>query len=174
VTAEFWGGEDLARSRRELRVQQLALPLSLAVAWVLVSTSAGQFFVRTFLSMWLHELGHASAAWFCGHGAVPGPWRTWWSQGRVAPVILVIAASLGGLGWLGWCTGRRDLVAAAVLGLTLRLACTVLAPDAAGALITFGGDGGGMLLGTALMATIWSDPESRLGRGTLRWGLLAI
>ena len=135
------GGGDLARTRRELRVQQLALPLSLAMAWVLVSASAGQFFVRTFLSMWLHEFGHASAAWLCGHGAVPGPWRTWWSQGRVAPVILLIAASLGGLGWVGWRAGRRDLVAAAVLGLTLQLACTVLAPDAAGALITFGGDG---------------------------------
>jgi hypothetical protein len=161
-------------ARRELRIQRLALPVALAVAWALVSTGPGQFLVRTFLSMWLHELGHATGAWLCGHGALPGPWRTWWSEGREPLVILLLAGGLAGLGWHGWRTGRRPLLATAVAGLAAQLACTLLPRDAAGALISFAGDGGGMLLGTALAATIWSAPGGRLGRGSLRWGFLAI
>jgi hypothetical protein len=42
------------------------------------------------------------------------------------------------------------------------------------ALVTFGGDAGCLVLGSALVATIWTDPEGPLGRGSLRWGFLGI
>ncbi len=160
--------------RRELWIQRLALPLALAIAWALVSTGAGQLLVRTFFSMWLHELGHAAGAWLCGHGALPGPWRTWWSEGRQPLAILILAGGLAGLGWLGWRTGRRSLLAAALAGLAVQLACTLLPREDASALISFAGDGGGMLLGTALAAAIWSAPGGRTGHSSLRWGFLAI
>jgi hypothetical protein len=196
--ARWNGGVEAAR--RELWLQRLALPLALALAWGLVSTGPGQFFLRTFLSMWLHELGHATGALLCGHGALPGPWRTWWSEGQQPLVMLLLTGGLGALGWAGW-RGRRDgLLAAGITGLALQLCCSLLPLDGARALISFAGDGGAMLLGTALAATSRSDPEGRLGclrlrrpsgpaalrlsgpgsprhqtgPGALRWGFLAI
>ena len=36
----------------------------------------GHCLQRTFLSMMVHELGHAVTAWWCGFGALPGLWKT--------------------------------------------------------------------------------------------------
>jgi hypothetical protein len=56
----------------------------------------------------------------------------------------------------------------------MQVVCTLLPASAARAFITFGGDAGAMVLGAALVATIWTDPEGPLGRGSLRWGFLGI
>jgi len=40
--------------------------------------------------------------------------------------------------------------------------------------LRFGGDGGGMILGTALMATFFFGRKTQLYRGSLRWGFCAI
>lgn len=160
--------------RRELLVGALAPPAALLLAWALVSTGGGRFVLRTFLAMWIHELGHAVTAWWCGFGALPGPWRTFIGADRRPFVVLVLAGALGLTAWRAW-RARRTLVAAgAGVALAAQVVCTLLPAKAAQALVTFGGDAGAMVLGGALFATIWSHPEGRLGRGALRWGFLAI
>lgn len=161
-------------ARRELLVRAVAPPAALLVAWAIVASDTGHFLLRTFLSMWIHELGHAVAAWFSGHGAFPGPWRTPISSGRMPVVILALAGALAWAAWSGWRAGRRGVVAAAAAGLVLQLVCTTLPASAARALFAFAGDAGCLVLGALLVATIWTDPEGRLGRGSLRWGFLGI
>jgi len=139
-----WRGE-LDDARLELALRAAVPPLALGVAWVLVSSPSGHALARTFLSMWVHELGHAVAAWLCGLGAFPGPWRTPVSDSRLALVPLAVAAGLGAVIYRGRRQRRPTLV-----------------------------DGGSLVLGTLLMATIYARPESRLRRGALRWGLAGI
>src|SRR5687768_2696944 len=66
-------GTDAVQARRELYVRALALPCALVVAQV---TSAAMPFAANILAMWVHEAGHAVAAWLAGFTAFPGPWIT--------------------------------------------------------------------------------------------------
>ncbi|ABC82911.1 hypothetical protein [Anaeromyxobacter dehalogenans] len=168
-----WSGE-LDGARRELWIRAVAPPAALLLALALVSSGPGHALLRTFLSMWIHELGHAVTAWLCGHGAFPGPWRTPISSGRLPLVVIAVSGALAALAWRGWRSGRRAILAAGAAGLGVQLVCTLLPATTARALITFGGDAGCMVIGAALVATIWADPEGPLGRGSLRWGFLVI
>jgi hypothetical protein len=152
----------------------LAPPIVLLLAWLTMRTS-GPGLSRIFLSMWVHELGHAVTAWLCGYGAVPGPWITLLGESRNPLVTIVLAAGLGFLAYLNWRADRR-MTAAGVLGLLLFQAVLTLGVRdfKARALITFGGDGGLFVLGTALMMTFWAPLESVLHRNRLRWGFLVI
>jgi hypothetical protein len=172
ATAEWRGALDDARLELALRVA--VPPLALGVAWVLVSSPSGHALARTFLSMWVHELGHAVAAWLCGLGAFPGPWRTPVSDARIALVPLAVAAGLGAVLHRGRQERRPALVALGAAGLVAQAMALTLSPRSAAALVTFAGDGGSLVLGTLLMATIYARPESRLRRGALRWGLAGI
>lgn len=172
-TPAVWMG-DADDARREVLVRTWAPPIALGLAWLLVATGPFRMVLRTFFSMWLHELGHAVAAWLSGHFAFPGPWRTPVSPGRVPAVVLLVAGALATLAYRGWRTRRPALVLAGAGGLFVQLVCTLLPRPAASAFFTFGGDAGSMVLGAALFATIWSHPEGRLARGWLRWGFLVI
>lgn len=172
-TAAVWRGE-LDAARRELRIRLLAPPLALLLAFVLVSSGAGRALVRTFFSMWLHELGHAASAWLCGFAAVPGPWRTPVSQARSALVVILLGGGLAALAAWGHRARRPPVTAAALAAGLAQLVCTLLPLPTARALFTFGGDAGCLVLGAALVASLWTDPEGPLGRGWLRWGLLFI
>jgi hypothetical protein len=164
----------LDEARAELFARTLVPPLAVAFAWLLVSSPVGHMVVRTFLSMWIHELGHAASAWLCGFGAFPGPWRTPVSAERMPLVSVAIVAALGWLVHRGRREGRWMLAVGGVGGIVLHVVCLSLSPRAAQMFITFGGDGGGLVLGALLMATFYAGPESRLYRGSLRWGLVGI
>jgi hypothetical protein len=158
----------------ERRIRQLALPLALLLAF-LVSHSGLRGISRTFLTMWVHELGHAVAAWLSGFGAFPGPWRTPVSEDRMIVVTLLVAGLLGYGGFRAWKAEAHALLGAAGLVLLVQLVLTFgVRAHAARAFITFGGDGGCLVLGTALMATLYAPPGSALHRGWLRWGFLVI
>jgi hypothetical protein len=158
----------------EHRIRQLALPIALAIAF-LISRSGLRGIARTFLTMWVHEIGHAVTAWLCGFGAFPGPWLTPISDGRIALVTVALLAVLGYAGFRAWRVGSRATVAGLGAVLLVQLLLT-LGPRAHAAygLILFMGDGGCFLLGALMMATIYVPPGSALHRGWLRWGFLVI
>ncbi len=62
--------ENERAARGERTARALALPLALLFAWLAVRGSPGA--VRM-LAMWVHESGHAVAAWLCGYTAWPEP-----------------------------------------------------------------------------------------------------
>ena len=120
--------------------------------------------------MIVHECGHAVTAWWCGFAAIPGLWKTLVPETRGLVWILVVAICAG-LVALGWRKQRWWLVIAG-LGLTaVQLYAHDLDVETAQQWITFGGDGGAMLLGTALMASFFIP---KLAEHGLRWGLLSI
>lgn len=169
-----WEG-DLEDARHELRLRQFALPLALGGAWLLVKSPMWGGLIRVFLSMWIHELGHAVTSWFCGFPAIPGPWRTVTFEERSAVLMLLLTAGLAGLVLRGHFTQRRWLMAAGAVGLVLQFVGTVLlSPSQSRQLITFGGDGGCLVLGALLLTTLYAPRESALRQGWLHWGYMVI
>jgi hypothetical protein len=166
---------DLAETRLEGRLRTWAIPAVLGGAFLIVSTGPGHFLVRVFLSMWVHELGHATTAWLCGFPAFPGPWLTPMTESRSGAFgFLVFAAIAAGASW-SFRTERRRLAASLAAVLAVQLFCTVaLSEPRAKQLIVFMGDGGCMVLGALLMLTVYAPEQSALKRGWLRWGFLVI
>ena len=158
---------------RQLRIW--AVPAVFALAGLIMQSGTWRSLVRTFLSMWLHELGHALSAWMTGYGALPGPWRTSVSDHRSLLVTLVIVVVCGGLGYRTWAAERRILpwVFGAIAALAVAGA-VLLSPTTATMLFTFGGDAGMMLLGAGLVLTFWARVGSHLHTSWLRWGFLVI
>lgn len=169
-----WDGESKEAALE--RTQRLvAAPAALLGAWIVLSTSPGHFLGRTFLSMWVHEFGHAVAGWFCGFLAIPGPWFTSISDERSIFIGLLLAAALVYVGLRSWLAGQRAGAFVCAGLLVLQLACTLgLGLERARAWVTFAGDGGSLVLGAALMATFYVPRGSLLHRGALRWGFLVI
>jgi len=173
-TGTFWNG-DVEDARSELRVRLFALPVALAVAWLLVNSPMWGSLLRIFLSMWIHELGHAVTAWFCGFPSMPGPWVTRTGDERSTVVFLVIATVLGGMLLRGYLTRSRLWMIAGATGLVLQFVGTqVLSPWQGHMLVSFGGDAGCLVLGSLLMTTVYAPSDSALRRGSLHWGYLAI
>jgi hypothetical protein len=166
---------EVSEAQLEGRLRTWALPVALLGAFLLVSTGPGHFLVRVFVSMWVHEIGHATTAWLCGFLAFPGPWLTPMAQSRSGAFGFLVFAAIAAAAYWTWRTGRRRL-ALALGGLLLaQLLCTVgLSVARAKQFIVFMGDGGCLLLGTLLMLTVYAPEESALKRGWLRWGFLAI
>jgi hypothetical protein len=158
-----------------MRARALAVPVALAAMALFAFTSLGQSVLRLFFGMWLHEFGHAAAAWVCGITAVPLPWVTLQGNGRSGFFIALEVLGLGALAWRLWRDEEaRARVAVPAAGL-VALLVGVLAPlHGATAFIVFSGDGGALILGAALMALSTLPDASRLSRGGLRWGYLVI
>jgi hypothetical protein len=167
---DFEGGPAL-----EASIRAWAIPSALVCAFLLVCTGPGRGVVRIFFSMWLHELGHAAAAWLCGFLALPGPWRTLTSSGRSPLFAALLSAALLYAIVRSWLTGRKKPALCAAALLLLQLGCTVL-PSArsATAFIVFAGDGGCLVLGALLMASLYAPARGAIRRGWLRWGFLVI
>jgi len=158
----------------ERRIRQFALPIALVVAWAIVHTGMPHLLLRTFFSMWIHELGHAIAAWMCGRFAFPGPWFTPVGAQRTWIVVVVVAAGIAYGAFRLWRTHKPWAVLLLVF-LAAQAYCTFVLPDRrAMALIIWSGDGGSMLLGTLLMVSLYARRQSQLRVGWLRWGFLAI
>lgn len=152
------------------RARAWAVPVALGAMGLLALTGPGAFLVRVFFGMWLHELGHALASWLCGVVAVPLPWVTLGGQARSPLFGLLLFGALGALGWK-----QRRLVPLCA-GLAVLLGLGWLLPFRhATTFIVFAGDGGALVLGTALLVgAVWLPDDARLSRGGLRWGYLVI
>jgi hypothetical protein len=164
--------QSLQEAKEELRYRVLALPLALLAAGLLVRVSVG--LVRIFMSMWVHETGHAVTAWLCGFRAFPGPWATLVSNTRMPLVTVAVAAGVCFCIFQSWRAGRSALVVGGVAALVAQLICTTLPITEANALVIFGGDAGCLVLGSLLMATFYVRRDSALYRFSLRWGFLVI
>jgi len=167
-----WSGA-VEDARQEVTLRYAAVPAALAFG--ALATHALHFLVRTFLSMWVHESGHAVTAWFCGYPAFPGPWKTPVGNEKSLLVVALLLAALGT--WLYRRAREQKWGAASAAGMliVLQLALTLLlSPTHARALFTFGGDGGCFVLGTLLMTTFYLPADHPLRREWLRWGFLAI
>ena len=154
----------------EWKLRAAAIPGALVIALAFHAWPTGHWLQRTFLSMIIHELGHAVTAWWCGFGALPGVWKTMIPEAR-GMVWLVVAAFEAGLVALGWRTQRLALAYVGIALALVQFVATRASTDEAQAWITFGGDGGAMVLGTLLMASFFVP---KLREHGLRWGLLAI
>jgi hypothetical protein len=167
---DFEGGPAL-----EASIRTWAIPSALLCAFLLVCTSPGRSVVRIFFSMWIHEVGHAAAAWLCGFFALPGPWRTLTSTDRSPLFAALVSAALIYATVRGLLMGRRKAALCAAALLLVQLGCT-LVPSArsATAFIVFAGDGGCLVLGALLMASVYAPAEGALRRGWLHWGFLVI
>jgi hypothetical protein len=169
-----WPG-DADEAALEHRVRLFAPPLVLGLAWLAMQSEGLRSLFRLVSSMWLHELGHAVAAWVTGFVAFPGPWRTSIEDERSRMFIVVVAAALAAGAWWYWRQDRRRL--AVILGVTLlaQLVLSFLVSEHhAKGFILFGGDAGALVFGTVLVATFWSSPGTKLHDGWLRWGFLPL
>ena len=130
---------------------------------------------KIFFAMPVHELGHAGAAWLCGHWAVPFLWKTAWGEerGLVTPVLLLAGFSF--LIYRGATKEETILIVLGALGIAVQAIGTLLLKQqAAVSMIVFGGDGGGMVIATGLMASFFFGKDTQLYRGSLRWGFVII
>lgn len=150
-----------------------AIPIALALGAVFhFLTPALQ---RIVFGMPIHELGHALTAWLCGYAAVPTLWKTLLpdSRGFVAPLLLA-----GGLAYmmvLAWRAGKTALAALGAVLLAVQAICTLgVKASTAEMLVVFGGDGMGIVLAAALMASFFFGKGTQLYKGSLRWGFLVI
>ncbi len=152
-----------------------AIPVSLLLALVFHSSGLFASLQRIFLTMPVHELGHATAAWFCGFAAIPTVWKTIVpeTRGFIAPVLLL--GGLGYLGWRGWVAENRIVVGVACGLALLQMVLTLgISPKTARIIIVFGGDGVGMILATLLMGSFFFGKRTQLYKGSLRWGFVVI
>lgn len=156
----------------EVRIRAVAIPLALAAGRLAVRVAPGG---TRMLTMWVHESGHAVAAWMCGYMAFPGPWFTPVSGSRSwAVTILVMAGLVAGI-QAAWRAGERRWAAAAAAMLAAVLYCGfALSPGRAEAFVIFMGDGGCFVLGTLLMLTIYVAADHPLRSGGVCWGLLVL
>src|SRR6185436_11558590 len=126
AAAEFAWGHTLAEARSELQLARFTVPAALLTSLVLAQTDMGRFLLRTFFGMWLHELGHAVAAWLCGYPAFPGPWFTSVGEERSFLFALAITAGLAYAIWRARMEGERVWMGVAIVVLVLQVALTVI------------------------------------------------
>jgi hypothetical protein len=158
----------------ERRFRQFAVPAALLIAWAIVHTGFPRMLLRIVLSMWIHESGHAVAAWLCGRLAFPGPWFTPVGAARSWFVVLLLVAAMAWATIRLWPSHKGWAIAVAML-VPLQAYCTFgMSGRRQDILILWAGDGGGLLIGTLLMLSFYAKASSSLRKGWLRWGFLVI
>lgn len=165
----------VADPRLEYQFCLVAIPGMLLIAVAFNASGLGASLQRIFLTMPVHEFGHAVTAWFCGYTAIPTLWKTLVPETRGFIAPLALAGALGYLGYRAWQTQQRPLLGIAGALLLLQAIGTFgIKPDTTRMLIAFGGDGMGMILATLLMASFFFGRNTQLYKGSLRWGFVAI
>ena len=159
----------------EWKLCAAAIPAMLLLAVLFNVAGVGHFLQRTFLTMPVHEFGHAIAAWLCGYSAIPTLWKTLVPESRGFIVPLLILGAMGYLMYRAWQAEQRLRVALGGAVLLLAAIGTLgIREKTANMLIVFAGDALGMVLGTLLMMSFFFGKGTQLYKGGLRWGFVAI
>ena len=163
--------EKQRNAENEFRWRIFALPgaliLGRVVNWAMPT-------VTGMLSMWLHEMGHAMAAWFCGYAAFPTAWITAISSERGRWISVVMGAGVAAGGYFAYRLGRWFWVAVSAGVLGLFLLGNLQTEAHSRLLFYFWGEGGAYVLSTVLMLAFYARPESPITRSQVRWGLLLL
>lgn len=159
----------------EFRLCLVVIPAFLLFWFLVYATGMGKSFQAIVFAMPVHELGHAVAAWFCGYSAVPTVWKTLVpeSRGFIAPVLL-----LGAIGYMAFQSHQQKklgfLVMCCFLVFLQLIGTFGVEEKTSNMLITFSGDGLGMVIGIILMCTFYFGKTTQLYKGWLRWGFVCI
>jgi hypothetical protein len=152
-----------------------AIPIALCIAMAFQASGLGAALQRIFLTMPVHEFGHAVTAWFCGYAAIPTLWKTLVPETRGFVAPLALAGGFGYMMYRAHAANKPLVLYAGGALILLQLAGTlIIKPDTARMLITFGGDGMGMILAILLMASFFFGKSTQLYKGSLRWGFVVI
>lgn len=159
-----------ATTQHEFWCRVFALPAALGLGW-LVNLALPT--LTAFLEMWVHETGHATAAWLCGYPAIPTAWFTpVFPRQRALSVLLAIGLVVAGYFAVRFERWFWVAVSAAVLVLVI-----------VGAMqhdydfqvyLAFWGEGGAYVWSTILMLTFYARPNSPLKKNQVRWALLIL
>lgn len=158
--------------------QQLSvwvIPCMLSVTLLMEAVGVGDSMLRIVFGMPVHELGHAIVGWLSGFNSVPTLWKTLIPENRgyIAPLILLAGScyliyyarlkSNGGLMLMG----ASSLILQFIGTFVLELKTALL-------LVTWGGDGVGMMLAIGLMAGFSFGKRTGWYKDYLRWGFAFI
>lgn len=153
-----------------------ALPLMLVIGLLFNSSEMGAAIQRIWLTMPVHELGHALTAWLTGYDAIPVLWMTITytdSPGFIAPLLLF--AGILALGRYALIHNNKlGLILVGILLVLQFIGTFILSPATSDMLIIFGGDGMGIIIATLLMSSFYYGKDTGLYKGSLRWGFLMI
>lgn len=153
-----------------------ALPVMLLIGLLFNSSEMGAAIQRIWLTMPVHELGHALTAWLNGYDAIPVLWMTITytdSPGFIAPLLLL--AALLALGRYALThNSKLGLIVVGILLLMQFIGTFILSSQASDMLILFGGDGMGIIIATLLISSFYYGKDTKLYTGALRWGFLMI
>ncbi|MGZ4787471.1 MAG: hypothetical protein ACXVZX_03060 [Terriglobales bacterium] len=159
------------QASNEFKFRIFALPGALLLGWLVNWTMPT---LTAFLSMWLHESGHAIAAWFCGYAAFPTAWITLIPDERGRWISIVLGAAVAVGGYFAFRLQRWFWVCVSSGVLLLFVLGNLQAESHAHLLFTFWGEGGAYVLSTILMLTFYARPDSPISRTQVRWGLLLL
>jgi len=130
-----------------------AIPVALCFAVAFHASGLGQALQRIFLTMPIHELGHAVTAWFCGFGAIPSLWKTVVFDTRGFATPLALVSAIGYMIYHAHRTNRLHLMYAGGALIVLQAIATLgINPDTARMLVK----------------------RTQLFKGSLRWGFVVI
>jgi hypothetical protein len=159
----------------EYKLCLFVIPGMLGLTFLMEIMGVGGGLLRIVFGMPVHEFGHALVGWFSGFNSIPTLWKTLIPEDRgfIAPVLLF--ASVCYLINFARLNGHGGLLLIGVLLLFLQFIGTfVLDKDTAQVLVTWGGDGVGMMLAIVLMAGFCFDKHTNWYTGYLRWGFAFI
>ena len=158
-----------------LRQAALAVPTALLAALALRSLTL------TSLLLWgvrvsLHELGHATVAWACSWKALPLPvGLTLIFPGRSWTVFTGLSAAVVALAAVGvWRRAPALVVAPAAFGVALLVGTFGLDLRTQELCVTFGGCGGELVYGAALVLLFHHRLPARVRWDFFRWAALAL
>ena len=153
------------------RVNVIVPPLLLGLTWLL-NRSPLEFFLRGF-QVWMHEFGHATAAWMCGRRALPLPFGWTPVEDEYSPFVyfglLLLFILLFGAGW----KERKIWPMIAAVGLAgLQYYMTWQMPERRQEFwwSAFGGVGGEFYLSALLMAFFFVELPEKFRWGVCRYG----